>query len=88
MTLEEFRWSLRQYPRSILFIACARLSLIFNYGPYAETTANKEITAKWIPILFPPQLVSRDEAFAANKRVVFFQGQIRYLAADALGTSS
>jgi hypothetical protein len=84
LTLGEFRSVLRQYPRSALLIACARLSLIFNYGPEAETTADEEATAKWIPILFPHQLVPRVKAFAAQGRVVFFQGQLRYLAAEVM----
>ena len=84
LTLDEFRSALRQYPRSALLIACARLSLIFNYGPEAETTANREAAAKWIPLLFPPQLVSRVQAFANQNRVVFFQGQLRYLAAEII----
>jgi hypothetical protein len=80
----EFRDVLRQYPRSALLIACARLSMIFNYGPDADTAADEEATAKWIPILFPPRLVPRVEAFASRDRVIFFQGQIRYLAAEVM----
>jgi hypothetical protein len=82
LTLGEFRSVLCQYPRSALLIACARLSMIFNYGPDAETAANEEATAKWIPILFPPGLVPRVKTFASQGRVIFFQGQLRYLAAE------
>ena len=82
LTLDEFRSVLCQYPRSALLIACARLSMIFNYGPDAETAANEETTAKWIPALFPPSLVTRVKTFASQGRVIFFQGQLRYLAAE------
>src|ERR1019366_10665231 len=82
LTLNEFRSVLCQYPRSALLIACARLSMIFNYGPDAETAANEETTAKWIPTLFPPSLVTRVKTFASQGRVIFFQGQLRYLAAE------
>jgi hypothetical protein len=84
LTLGEFRNVLRQYPRSALLIACARLSMIFNYGPDADTAADEQATAKWIPILFPPGLVPRVEAFASQDRVIFFQGQLRYLAAEVM----
>jgi hypothetical protein len=84
LTLGEFQAVLRQYPRSALLIACARLSMIFNYGPDADTAADEEATAKWIPILFPPGLVPRVEAFASQDRVIFFQGQLRYLAAEVM----
>jgi hypothetical protein len=84
LTLGEFRSVLRQYPRSALLIGCARLSMIFNYGPDADTAADQEATARWIPILFPPGLVSRVEVFASQDRVIFFQGQLRYLAAEVI----
>jgi len=83
VTLDEFRSALRQYPRSALLIACARLSVIFNYGPDGKTAA-KENSNKWIPILFPPELAPRVQAFAAQGRVIFFQGQLRYLAAEVM----
>jgi hypothetical protein len=84
LTLGEFRAALRQYPRSALLVACARLSMIFDYGPDADTAADEATTAKWIPILFPPALVSRVQAFASQDRVIFFQGQLRYLAAEVI----
>jgi hypothetical protein len=82
LTLGEFRDVLRQYPRSALLIACARLSMIFGYGPDARTAADEKSTAKWIPTLFPPALVPRVQAFASQGRVIFFQGQLRYLASE------
>jgi hypothetical protein len=84
LTVAEFQSALRQYPRSALLIACARLSMIFNYGPEADTTADEKLTAKWAPILFPPALVPRVKALAAQNRVIFFQGQLRYLAAAVI----
>lgn len=84
LTLAQFQSVLNRYPRSALLIACARLSMIFNYGPDADTAADEELTAKWIPILFPSALVPRVEAFAARDRVIFFQGQLRYLAAEVM----
>ena len=84
LTLDEFRSVLRQYPRSALLIACARLSLIFDYGPDATTVATEATTKKWIPILFPSALLARAENFAAQGRVIFFQGQVRYLAAEVM----
>ncbi len=84
LTLGEFRSVLRQYPRSALLIACARLSMIFDYGPEADTAADDEATTKWIPILFPPGLASRVQTFASQDRVIFFQGQLRYLAAEVM----
>jgi hypothetical protein len=58
--------------------------MIFNYGPDADTAADEEATTKWIPILFPAGLVPRVEAFASQDRVIFFQGQLRYLAAEVV----
>jgi hypothetical protein len=84
VTLDEFRNSLRKYPRSTLLIACARLSVAFNYGPEAKTAAAEDATTKLIPTLFPPQLMPRVKAFAAQGRVIFFQGQLRYLAAEVM----
>jgi hypothetical protein len=84
LKLEEFRDVLRKFPRSSLLIACARLSVIFNYGPEGKTAAKDDATTKWIPILFPAQLVQRVKAFAAQGRVIFFQGQLRYLAAEVM----
>jgi hypothetical protein len=84
LTLNEFRDALRKYPRSALLIACARLSVIFNYGPEAKTAAKDDATIKWIPVLFPPELVPRVKAFSTQGRVIFFQGQLRYLAAEVM----
>src|SRR5229473_2551771 len=81
ITVDEFRNVLRKYPRSSLLRACGRLSVLFNYGPDAGTVASDEAITKWTPLLFPPVLVGRVMMFA-QKRVIFFQAQLRYLAAE------
>src|SRR5229473_4241832 len=83
-TVEEFRDILRKYPRSSLLRACARLSVLFNYGPDASTTAAEEVTGQWTPVLFHPGLVNRVRMLASKKRVIFFQAQLRYLAAEVI----
>jgi len=83
-TLEEFRTLLRKYPRSSLLRICARLSVFFNYGPDASTTAKEDAVTHWIPALFPPHLVSKIQTLLAKKRIIFFQAQLRYLAAEAI----
>jgi len=47
-TLDEFHALLRKYPRSSLVRICARLSVFFNYGPDAGTTAKEDAVAYWI----------------------------------------
>jgi hypothetical protein len=83
-TLDEFRALLRKYPRSSLLRICARLSVFFNYGPDAGTTANEDAVAYWIPALFPPLLVPRVQNMLANNRTIFFQAQLRFLAAETI----
>jgi hypothetical protein len=63
---------------------CARLSVFFNYGPDAGTTAKEDAVAYWIPALFPAQLVPKVQDLLAKKRVIFFQAQLRYLAAETI----
>ena len=75
-TVEEFRDILRRYPRSSLLRACARLSVLFNYGPDADTTASDEATAKWAPLLFQAALLDRIGKLGARRRVIFFQAQL------------
>jgi hypothetical protein len=36
------------------------------------------------PHLFPPGLVNRVNGFANPQRIIFFQGQLRYLAAEVI----
>jgi hypothetical protein len=82
--LDDFRERLRKQPRSSLLIACARLSIALNYGPEAETAADEKLTALWIPILFPPNLIPYVSTFAVQGRIILFQGQLRMLATETL----
>jgi hypothetical protein len=84
LTIEEFRAALRDFPRSAILIACARLSTIFKFGPEATNMASQEISEYWVPILLRPDLVDRAMHAAKNGRVLFFQGQLRFLAAEAM----
>lgn len=59
LTIEEFRTALRDYPRSAILIACARLSTIFRFGPEAKTAASQEINEYWVPRLLRPDLVDK-----------------------------
>src|ERR1019366_2694456 len=84
VTVAEFRDAISKYPRSAWFIACARLSILFKYGPEANTVASKEITAQCAPLMFPPVLLPRVLRESANDRPIFFQGQLRYLASQVM----
>ncbi len=84
LSIEEFRDALRQFPRSALLIACARFSIIFKFGPDANTVASKEVTEYWIPHLIRSDLVPRAMKAAEDGRPIFFQGQLRFLAAEAM----
>ena len=75
---------LRKYPRSSLLRICSHLSVFLNYGPDASTTAKEDTVAFWIPALFPPLLVRRVQSLLAKKRIIFFQAQLRYLAAETI----
>lgn len=83
-TIEEFRELLKQYNRSSLLIMCAQVSVAFAYGPEAETTASDELTKLWTRILFTPDVAPRIELFYKNGRLIFFQGQLRFIAAEIL----
>src|ERR1019366_7347181 len=82
VTVQGFQDILLKYPQSSILRACARLSVLFNYGPDASTTASDEAVEKWASLLFPTALTGRIKGFAAQKRVIFFQAQLRYLAAE------
>lgn len=84
LTLAEFRANLMKFPRSGVLIAIARISMIFDFGPEANTVASDDAIARWVPELFPPALVPRVLALAEQGRVTFFQGQLRYLAAEVM----
>jgi hypothetical protein len=58
--------------------------VLFNYGPNAGTTASDEATANWAPLLFPSALVERIRMLVSHGRLIFFQAQLRYLAAEVI----
>jgi hypothetical protein len=74
----------RRIPHSAILIACARLSATFNFGPEANTVASQEINEYWVPRLMRPDLVDRAMKEVKNGRPIFFQGQLRFLAAEAM----
>jgi hypothetical protein len=81
-TVEEFRNVLSRYARKGLLIACGRLTVEFNYGPEGKTVAKDELTKQFIPRLFPPELAAKVQRAFELDRVIFFQGQLRYIAAE------
>lgn len=81
-TAEELREVLSKYARRGLLIACGRLTVEFNYGPEGKTVANDEITKQSIPRLFPSDIAARVRRAFEQDRVIFFQGQLRYIAAE------
>lgn len=83
-TIDEFRGILRKYRRSSLLIACARLGAAFNFGPDGRSTPEEERVKAWLPNVFPPHLAQRALQYIERNRIVFFQAQLRYLAAEAL----
>jgi hypothetical protein len=83
-TAEEFRELLGNYARKGLLIACARLTVEFNYGPEGKTVANGEITKQFIPRLFPADLAAKVKRAFDQDRVIFFQGQLRYIASEVV----
>jgi hypothetical protein len=83
-TKDQFRELLRKYNRSSLLVLCAQLSVAFAYGPEGETSANDELTKRLNVWLFPTGLVSRINEFAKQDRIIFFQAQLRYVAAEVI----
>ena len=47
LTLDEYLYALRQFPRSALMIAVARLSILFKFGHDANTVATRG-TTEWV----------------------------------------
>jgi hypothetical protein len=84
ITIDEYRTALRYFPRSAILIACARFSIIFNFGPEANTVASQAATEYWAARLFNPTYAPRALAFAKQGRPIFFQGQVRFLASEAM----
>ena len=84
ITLRQFRASLRRHRRSTLLMACSRLGVLFNFGPEGQTTAESGPTAYYIRQLFPQRLARQVQHYANDGRAIFFQGQVRFLAAEIL----
>jgi hypothetical protein len=82
--LAEFKALLSKHPKAGFLIACAKLSVGFDYGPDARTVPSDKTLVMLIPHLFPPGLVKGVNWFANQKRIIFFQGQLRYLAAEVI----
>lgn len=83
-THEEFRELLKQWRPSAVLVAIAQLSITFGYGPENETTAKADAEAKWIQFLFKPKYVPIVQKYAKAGRIIFFQGQLRYLASEVI----
>lgn len=85
ITKEEFQAQLAKYPKSSILIACTKLSVGFGYGPNACTVPTDHVADLHIPILFPPGLVPQvSRWFHQGGRIPFFNGQLRYLAAETI----
>lgn len=84
VTQEDFRTAIGRFPTSGLLITVARLSILFKFGIDANTVASQETTTHFAPVMFPPHLVHRALQFAATGNPMFFQAQLRYLAAEAM----
>jgi len=80
ITKEQFRAQLSKYPKSSILIACTKLSVGFGYGPDAHTVPSDHIADLYIPIVFPPALVPHVTRWVHDQeRLLFFNGQLRYL---------
>lgn len=86
-TIEELRKLLGMYRPSSVLKACARLSVLFNFGPEGDTTASDQVTTFWIPVLFPKNIGQDVVKFAQTGRVIFFQAQLRFIAAELIRMS-
>jgi len=84
-TTEELQAQLAKYPKTSILIACTKLSVGLGYGPDACTVPPDNVADLHIPIVFPPSLVPRvNRWFHQEGRVPFFNGQLRYLAAETI----
>lgn len=80
---EDFQAKLSKYPKSSILIACTKLSVAFGFGPDGCTVPSDKLANLHIPILFPPTLVPSVKYWVhAKGRIPFFNGQLRYLAAE------
>lgn len=85
ITKEEFKSQLAEYPKSSILIACAKLSVGFGYGPDACTVPPDPVADLHIPVVFPPSLAPQVKCWFHEKgRIPFFNGQLRYLAAETI----
>jgi hypothetical protein len=85
ITREQFQTRLSSYPKSSILIACAKLSVGLGYGPDACTVPSDQVADSHIPILFPLELVPEVRLwFHQRDRIPFFNGQLRYLAAETV----
>jgi hypothetical protein len=83
-THEQFRELLKQWRPSAVLVAIAQLSIAFGYGPENETAAKGDKEAKWIQFLFKPIYVPVVQKHAKSGGIIFFQGQLRYLASEVI----
>jgi hypothetical protein len=83
-THEQFRELLKQWRPSAVLVAIAQLSIAFGYGPENETAAKGDKEAKWIQFLFKPIYVPVVQRHAKAGGIIFFQGQLRYLASEVI----
>ena len=89
VTKEEFQAQLAKYPKTSILIACTKLSVGLGYGPDACTVPPDSVADDHIPIVFPPSLVPDvNRWFHKEGRIPFFNGQLRYLAAETLRLQS
>jgi hypothetical protein len=86
-TIEELRTLLSKYSPSSVLVACSQISVHLNYGPEGKTTPENELTEQYIPFLFPSALAARVKEAHELDRVIFFQGQLRYIAAEMMRLS-
>ena len=85
ITKDQFQAQLAKYPKSSILIACTKLSVGFGYGPDARTIPADPVIELHIPIVFPPALVPHVSWwFHHEGRLPFFNGQLRYLAAETV----
>ena len=81
----QFHIELAKYPKSSILIACTKLSVGFGYGPDACTVPSDQVADLHVPILFPSALVADvNWWFHTEGRFPFFNGQLRYLAAETV----
>lgn len=86
-TVAELRGLLNKYRPSSVLKGCSRLGILFGFGPDSGTTADQAATAQWIPVLLRKDLVAKALKLTKGGRILFFQAQLRYLAATVIQLS-